>query len=163
MDAEPAGSALRTERRMLSSRLSSTEVAWIIARTGENGDIVTPERFSQYVNEALEDIPPELREKMDNVEIFVEEIADPETLDSLAIESSLELLGLYAGVPLTQRSFFQTVALPDRIYLYRIPIMKAAGTRDGIVDKIREVVIHEVGHHFGFSDAELSRMKGRSG
>lgn len=123
---------------------------------------MTPERFSQYVSEALEDMPPELRAKMDNVEILVEDHADPETLDSLGIESSLELLGLYTGVPLTQRSFFQTVALPDRIYLYRIPIMKAAGSRNRIVDKIREVVIHEVGHHFGFSDAELSRMKGRS-
>lgn len=124
---------------------------------------MTLERFSQYVSEALEDIPPELRRKMDNVEVFVEDVADPETLDSLGIESPFELLGLYAGVPLTQRSFFQPVALPDRIYLYRIPIMKAAGTREGIVDKVREVVIHEVGHHFGFSDAELGKMKGRSG
>lgn len=100
---------------------------------------------------------------MENVEVLVEEFADAETLRSVGLESPWELLGLYVGVPLDQRSVFSPGYLPDRIYLYRRPILRAAVSPQNVAPTIREVVIHEVGHHFGFDDDELERMTGGPG
>jgi len=114
------------------------------------------------VSRALEELPAEFREKLENVEVLVEDFADGETLESLGIDSPYGLLGLYVGTPITQQSVFWVRPLPDRIYLYRIPIVSVAGGRDNVVAKIREVVMHEVGHHFGFDDRELHEMMGDS-
>ena len=121
---------------------------------------MTPQVFHKHVAKALEEIPEEFQERMENVEVLVEDFADPETLRSVGLESPWELLGLYVGVPLSQRSFFGSSYLPERIYLYRRPILRAAGGHHSVVSTIREVVIHEVGHHFGFDDEELERMTG---
>jgi predicted Zn-dependent protease with MMP-like domain len=115
------------------------------------------------VAKALEEIPKEFQEKMENVEVMVEEFADAETLRSVGLESPWELLGLYVGVPLDQRSVFSPGYLPDRIYLYRRSILRAAGSPHNVAPTIREVVIHEVGHHFGFDDDELENMTGGPG
>jgi predicted Zn-dependent protease with MMP-like domain len=123
---------------------------------------VTPQVFHKHVAKALEEIPEEFQEKMENVEVLIEDFADPETLGSLGLESPWQLLGLYVGVPLNQRSVFAPGYLPERIYLYRRPILRAAGGTQNVVSTIREVVIHEVGHHFGFDDDELERMAGRT-
>ncbi len=121
---------------------------------------MTPQVFNKHVAKALEDLPEEFQEKMENVEVLVEDFADPETLHSVGLESPWDLLGLYVGVPIDQRSVFSLGYLPDRIYLYRRPIMRAAGSHQHVVSTIREVVIHEVGHHFGFDDKELEHMTG---
>jgi len=113
------------------------------------------------VAKALEDLPDEFRSKMENVEIIVEEFPDRETLESVGATSRWDLLGLYVGVPITERSVFSVSILPERIYLYRRPILRAAGVVENVVDTIREVFIHEVGHHFGFDDDELAEMTGQ--
>ncbi len=123
---------------------------------------MTPQAFNKHVAKALEEIPEEFQEKMENVEVLVEDFADPETLQSVGLESPWELLGLYVGVPIGQRSVFSPGYLPDRIYLYRRPIVRAAGGPQNVVSTIREVVIHEVGHHFGFDDDELERITGQA-
>lgn len=123
---------------------------------------MTPELFSQHVSLALDDLPRELREKMENVEVIVEDLADAETLQSMGIGSPFDLLGLYVGVPIDRRSVFSSNPLPDRIHLYRIPILRASGGKEDLVRKIREVTIHEVGHHFGFDDRDLDAMAGSS-
>jgi predicted Zn-dependent protease with MMP-like domain len=123
---------------------------------------VTPQVFHKHVAKALEEIPEEFQEKMENVEVLIEDFADPETLRSVGLESPWGLLGLYVGVPLSQRSVFGPGYLPERIYLYRRPILRAAGGPQNVVSTIREVVIHEIGHHFGFDDDELERMTGRT-
>jgi len=123
---------------------------------------VTPELFRKYVAKAINEIPEEFQEKMKNVEILVEDFPDLETLESLELDSEWELLGLYVGVPMTEKSVFSMNVLPERIYLYRRPILAAAQNRN-VVELIREVVIHEVGHHFGFDDEALDEMIGRSG
>ena len=123
---------------------------------------MTPELFHKYVAKAINEIPEEFQEKMKNVEILVEDFPDLETLESLELDSEWELLGLYVGVPMTEKSVFSVNVLPERIYLYRRPILAAAQNRN-VVELIREVVIHEVGHHFGFDDEALDEMIGRSG
>jgi predicted Zn-dependent protease with MMP-like domain len=118
--------------------------------------------FSDHVRRALEEMPEEFRKKMENVEILVEDFADRETLDSVGVESPYGLLGLYVGVPITQQSVFSVSPVPDRICLYRMPILRSVRNRKEIAEKIREVLIHEVGHHFGFDDHELDEMSRRS-
>lgn len=117
--------------------------------------------FRKTVTKALRELPEAFLEKLENVEVIVEEFADAETLDSLGIDSPWDLLGLYVGVPLDQQSVFLTGYLPERIYVYRRPILRAARTRKNVEKLIREVVLHEIGHHFGFDDDQLEAMMER--
>jgi len=123
---------------------------------------VTPELFRKHVARAIDEIPEEFRDKMENVEVLVEDFPDPETIHSLDLDSQWDLLGLYVGVPLTQQSVFSVNVMPERIYLYRRPILRAARRGTDVVQLIREVIIHEVGHHFGFDDEQLDKMIGHS-
>lgn len=123
--------------------------------------IVTPELFDEKVAEALDLVPIEFQKKMENVEVTVEDFPDPDTLRSLGLRSKWDLLGLYVGVPISERSFFANSPLPERIFLYRRPILRAAaGGTGNVPEVIRDVLIHEIGHHFGFSDDELYEMSG---
>lgn len=116
--------------------------------------------FQEKALEALEQIPANFLEHLENVEIIVEDFANPDILRSLNIDSKWHLLGLYVGHPLTERSFFQTTLLPDRIYLFRLPILQSYEGKMNIVEAIRDVMVHEIGHHFGFNDDELLDMTG---
>jgi len=122
---------------------------------------VTPELFHKQVARAIDEIPEEFQKKMDNVEVLIEDFPDAETIESLGLDSEWDLLGLYVGVPLTGKSVFSANVLPERIYLYRGPILRAARGRS-VTRLIREVIIHEVGHHFGFDDDQLDEMIGQS-
>ena len=109
---------------------------------------VSPERFEELVADALDAIPEELGRLMDNVWVTVEDV--PETAG---------LLGLYNGVPLTERdSGYAGMVMPDRITLYRIPICAMARTEEQVVDIVRDTVIHEVAHHFGIDDDRLDEL-----
>jgi predicted Zn-dependent protease with MMP-like domain len=116
--------------------------------------------FHEKALEALKQIPVAFLERLENVQIIVEDFAAPNVLRSLNIHSKWHLLGLYVGSPLTERSFFHTTLFPDRIYLFRLPILRSYEGGMEIVDAIRDVIIHEIGHHFGFSDEELLGMSG---
>jgi len=119
---------------------------------------VTRELFNKLVAEALESLPIEFQEKLDNVEVIVEDFPDIETLRSVGATSRWDLLGLYVGVPLSQQSVFSPGYMPERIYLYYRPILRAAGNSANVVATVRDVVLHEIGHHFGFDDDELYAM-----
>jgi predicted Zn-dependent protease with MMP-like domain len=119
---------------------------------------VNPDLFSRAVSKALEELPSEFQQKMENVEVIIEDFPDEATMASLGIQSRWGLLGLYVGVPITQQSVFSVNILPERIYLYRRPILRVAGDPQKVVETIGEVLLHEIGHHFGFDDEELERM-----
>jgi predicted Zn-dependent protease with MMP-like domain len=108
---------------------------------------VDPERFEAMVSEALDGIPEELGELMSNVAVTVQHDRGP-----------AGLLGLYQGVPLTRRSAFYAGALPDRITIYRQSICAVCSSESEVVEQVRRTVIHEVGHHFGISDARLREL-----
>lgn len=109
-------------------------------------------RFGRLVRRALADLPPTFGERMRNVEIVVEDDPDP-----ARCEPGQTLLGLYEGVPLTDRWGGEPY-LPDRITIYRRPI-EAMSTSPRMQAKIvRDTVVHEVAHHFGISDARLSEL-----
>ena len=109
---------------------------------------------------ALASIPPPFAEHVQDVGIAVEDRADDATLHDLEIESAWELTGLYRGVPLTQRSVLDVVPQPDRIFLYRQAILlEWIETGEDLYRLVRSVVVHEIAHHFGFSDADIEAIE----
>src|ERR1700685_3851519 len=109
---------------------------------------------------ALASIPAQFAEHMQDVGIAVEERADDQTLHELGIGSAWDLSGLYRGVPLTQRSVLDVPRQPDRIFLYREAILlEWIETGEDLYRLVRNVVVHEVAHHFGFSDADIAAIE----
>ncbi|MCB9415357.1 MAG: metallopeptidase family protein [Actinobacteria bacterium] len=107
---------------------------------------VSPERFEQLVEAAVNVIPEDLARYIDNVAIVVEDDApadDP------------HLLGLYEGVPLTARGSWYIAAMPDRIRIFRLPILRMCQSQAEVVREVYITVVHEIAHHFGIDDATL--------
>ena len=105
------------------------------------------EQFGRLVEEALDSIPPRLGRMMRNVAVVVEDHG-----------GSPNLLGLYQGVPLTERTTNYAGVLPDRITIYRLPILRRCRTPEDVVRQVRVTVVHEVAHHFGIDDDRLSEL-----
>lgn len=114
------------------------------------------EQFEELVGLALEDLPQTLSRHMSNVGIFVEEDPPPEVLDEE--EDGSNLLGLYEGVPLTERDSDYWGVLPDRITLFKRNLENAAEGAEDLKELVRETVIHEVAHHFGIDDDRLDEL-----
>jgi predicted Zn-dependent protease with MMP-like domain len=107
------------------------------------------EEFEDLVSEALDTIPPRLTRLMRNVVIVVED--DPPQHAGM-------LLGLYEGVPLTERGDTYAGFLPDRITIFRRPLLTVCETRDDLVREVRVTVVHEIAHHFGIGDERLHEL-----
>jgi len=97
---------------------------------------------------------------MENVDVVVEEKASQDLLSEMGLRSPFELLGLYQGVPLDRRGFYYGNVLPDKITLFKLPIESSCKTKEEIEEKVIEVVIHEIGHHFGLDDERLKELAG---
>lgn len=111
--------------------------------------------FEAAVNDALDRIPPDLAKTMNNVAIFIEDDYTPQPGD----DPDTVLLGLYEGVPLTERdSWWDAGSLPDRITIYRQPILDICETREDVIDEVTITVVHEIAHHFGISDDRLHEL-----
>ncbi len=107
-------------------------------------------------------IPPTLRRHIDNVAISIEDLADDATLDEMEIESPFDLTGLYRGTPLGLRDSGHIAHEPDMIVLYRHAILlEWIETDENLESLVRSVLIHEIAHHFGFSDAEIEALEGQ--
>lgn len=113
-------------------------------------------RFEQLVEEALDTLPPFFQEKLENIGVLVESLPDRETQESFP--GGL-LLGLYRGVPHTQRSIFEPFRYPDLIFIYQRNIERICRTGEEIRQQVRHTVIHEIGHHFGLNDEELRQLE----
>lgn len=109
-------------------------------------------RFARLVRRALMDLPAEFGQRMRNVEIVVDDEPDPDH-----VQPGRELLGLYEGVPLTERSYGEPI-LPDRISIYRGPIQRMSASPQRQAQIVRDTVMHEIAHHFGISDARLAEL-----
>jgi acetylglutamate kinase len=110
---------------------------------------------------ALSAIPQELRNLVGGTVMAVEEAPDDEVLAEMGMESPWELTGLYRGTPLTQKSVLDLPAEPDTIVLFREPILlEWIETGEDLFRLVRNVLIHEIGHHFGLSDADIARLEG---
>ncbi len=120
---------------------------------------LTRSEFDELVISALRGLPRSIKKKMKNVDVVVEERASRELLDEMELRSPFELLGLYQGIPLDQRGFYYGNVLPDKITLFQVPIESLCTTREEMEEKIREVVVHEVGHYFGLTDKRLRELE----
>jgi predicted Zn-dependent protease with MMP-like domain len=111
---------------------------------------MTDEEFEEAVGEALDLIPDELTRLMSNVAILVDDEPPADEPD---------LLGLYEGVPLTERDgWWDAGSLPDRITIFKGPLTRLCDTREDLRDEIAVTVVHEVAHHFGISDDRLHEL-----
>jgi predicted Zn-dependent protease with MMP-like domain len=117
-----------------------------------------PDDFERIVTEALDQLPQVFRDRLDNVEIVVEEWPDRETLRLAGVKHPGELLGFYHGVPLTERSQGYNLILPDKISIYRQPILMQCRTPKEARAMIHHVLRHEVAHYFGIDDDRLREI-----
>ena len=135
------------------------------SRRGEPGD--TPLRrklddlrrgrsdFEALVAEAVRSLPARFRRRLENVEVVVENDPTAEDLESVGIESGGTLLGLYRGIPRSERSVWNAHPLPDHIVIFRRPLEAMTRDRKELIKEIRITIMHEVGHFFGMDEDEL--------
>ncbi len=116
------------------------------------------ESFEHLVAEALDDLPPDIQEMLDNVDVVIADWPDPATLRQAGLRHPVQLLGFYQGVPLTKRSHRYGLVLPDKITIYRCPIERRSRTAEETRAIVRRVVRHEIAHHFGIGDDRLQEI-----
>ena len=118
------------------------------------------EDIADLADRALAAIPAVLRAKVRGLSITVDDVADDETLAELEIENAWELTGLYRGTPFGRAESGATPHAPDMVLLYREPILlEWIETGEDLFGLVRTVLIHEIAHHFGFSDAEIAALE----
>jgi predicted Zn-dependent protease with MMP-like domain len=126
-------------------------------------DFTTPpdaEAIAALAERAFAAIPPSLRRHVGNVSITVEDLADDTLIAEMGLDSPWELTGLYHGTPLGERSALDVAPMPDRIVLYRQAILfEWVELGEDLFRLVRNVLIHEIAHHFGFSDAEIEKLE----
>lgn len=119
--------------------------------------------LAAVAEDALTHVPEELLRPLAGLAILVEDFPDEETCDAMDLDSPYDLLGLYQGTPMSHRSSGETPADLDRVFLFRRPILEYwIDTGEDLYRVVRHVLIHEIGHHFGFSDAEMEALEQRA-
>lgn len=108
---------------------------------------MSPRQFEVLVSEAIDLIPAELAALIDNVVFLIEDRGE-----------TGDVLGLYEGIPLTERESYGIGELPDRIFIYRVPICQMCDSYEQVVDEVITTVVHEVAHHFGIDDDRLHEL-----
>ena len=123
----------------------------------------TIDEVAALAEDALSNVPPELLKPLSGLAILVEEFPDEEICEAMDLETPFDLLGLYQGVPLGHRSTGETPADLDRVFLFRRPILDYwIESGDDLYTVVRHVLIHEIGHHYGYSDAEMEELERRA-
>ena len=124
------------------------------------GNAPSAEEIEAIARRAMQTLPEPFASHLDGVVLQVEEFADDETLGAMGIEEPFDLTGLYEGLPLTEKSVSHSGTLPDRIRLFRRPILDEWSANDYSLEQlVRHILIHEVGHHFGFSDEDMHAIE----
>lgn len=117
-----------------------------------------PPVFEDLVADAIDALPDEFRQRLDNVEVVVEEWPDPATLQLAKVPHPAQLLGFYHGIPQTRRNRAYTLVLPDKISLYRQPILMRCRNWEEARRMVFHVLAHEIAHHFGIGDDRLREI-----
>jgi predicted Zn-dependent protease with MMP-like domain len=117
---------------------------------------VSPEEFERLVEKALDGLPEQFARMLDNVVIAVEDEPSEEDLVSVGLDPEKDdLLGLYEGVSQYDRGMDYGGVLPDRVVLFRLPILWICETRDEVVKEVTDTLVHELGHHFGLGEDDM--------
>jgi predicted Zn-dependent protease with MMP-like domain len=115
----------------------------------------SPQVFEALVDEALNSLPDEIQVWLDNVAIVVAERPTPKQLAQVGLGPGDLLFGLYVGVPKTRRGFTYGEIVPDKILIFQRPIERVCRTPAQIGERVRQTVLHEIGHHFGMDEGQL--------
>ncbi|MDD5127220.1 MAG: metallopeptidase family protein [Dehalococcoidales bacterium] len=118
-------------------------------------------RFEELVARAVEALPEEFCARLDNIDVVVEDKPAVRQLRREGVPRGETLLGLYEGVPLTERGSYYGLVVPDKITIFQQPIEEFCRSDDEIVAEVGRVVRHEIAHHFGISDERLDELEGR--
>ncbi len=116
------------------------------------------ERFERLVARAVEELPEEFCERLENVDVVVADEPDRRQRRRSRLRPRDTLLGLYEGVPLTERTYGYGMVMPDKITIFQKTIEERCRSDSQIVASVRRTVLHEIGHHFGISDARLREL-----
>ncbi len=125
-----------------------------------SGHMPTDADIDAIARRTLDRLPSPFRESLGEIVLLVEPVADPDTARSLGLNHPMQLSGLYQGIPLNHQSISQSGTLPERITLYSRPIIAEwQSTRFSLEQIVSHIVVHEVGHHFGFSDDDMHALE----
>ena len=116
---------------------------------------VSTEEFQELMEKAMESIPEDFKNRIDNIVFIVEPYPSSNDLIRLGMTDGRHLLGLYSGTPYTHRNTWYAGTVPDRIILFQRNIEAICRTEEELTEKIKEVVIHEIAHYFGMTDKEI--------
>ena len=119
---------------------------------------ISEDEFERLVDSALDEIPEPFASKLDNVQVVVADEPTPDEIGRAGLGPGSTLFGLYQGIPQTQRNANYTWVLPDKITIYRGPLVRASRDADEIRRQVTTTVIHEIAHHFGISDERLDEL-----
>ncbi|MGE5265071.1 MAG: metallopeptidase family protein [Acidobacteriota bacterium] len=119
---------------------------------------MTSNDFERAIAQALDELPDDIRRRIANVAIVVEEWPDDETLDMADVDNPEDLLGFYYGIPLTERTSAYGMVLPDKISLFRQPILLTCSTDEQVRAAIAHTLRHEIAHYFGIDDDRLEEL-----
>ena len=122
-------------------------------------DQFSADQFQQLVNEAMASLPQRFRDAMANMAIVVEDEPTLDQLREVEVEPPDTIYGIYEGIPLPERQWAHGNVLPDKITIFRVPILEDSLDEDDIVVGIGETLIHEVGHYFGLSEEEIMEIE----
>jgi len=117
------------------------------------------EAFIRLVQESIDSLPQKFRQLLENIAVLVEDFPSPETMRDMGLRSPYQLFGLYHGIPLDKRGSYYGNVPPDVVVIYQKPIERACATEEQIREQVQDTVIHEVGHFFGFGEAELREVE----
>ena len=116
-------------------------------------------RFQELVVKAVDSLPDEFRDRLENVDVVVDDLPSPGQLTSTGLGRGQTLLGLYQGVPQTRRSRHYGMVTPDKITIFQKPIEARCRSDDEVASVIYRVVRHEIAHHFGIGDKRLRELE----
>ena len=114
--------------------------------------------FEELVRKAIQELPEEFRRKLKNVAIIVEDYPSEELMRQMEISHDETLFGLYEGVPLTERGFFEEPLHPDRILIFQRAIEDECDSQEEIKEEVKTTIVHEVAHFFGLDDDYLEEL-----
>jgi predicted Zn-dependent protease with MMP-like domain len=120
--------------------------------------MLTSSEFERLTAEALDDLPPFFHDRMENVEVLIKAWPSRRELADAGVAPGYTLLGLYHGIPLTERTHNYGLVPPDTITLYQGPIEQEAGRPEHVPEVVKHTVIHEIAHYFGISDDRLREL-----
>lgn len=119
--------------------------------------MLSDEQFDALISRAMDELPKQYIERLDNVAIVMADDPTPEQIQRMKIDNNHLLLGLYEGIPLTQRGGGYTFVLPDKITLFKHPLMRVVRSEQEFFEQIKRTLWHEIAHHFGLSHADMDQ------